>query len=167
MDHKSLIAVISAHKFKIRGYKAADGGVFDIVVTRLAPGESYTNLVQRALGALPNLQKPEELPEAVWKQAWELQRLEWLKHMMENGEKVRSEQFNHVPLFDLIDPADPEAGITIPSVLCDRTLISGVRKEAKGDLAKAREILRNMLEIGKYVGKLILTPGKYEEVLLE
>lgn len=163
---QEILEKISRPSFRIIGYQASDGCTYDITVHHLRPGDTYTHLVSRSLAAIDSIDCPSDTDPDVWDEVLHKQRISFLKHLDEPGKKemLSGSEFQPTEFYQKIG-ADIEAGVEIHGVLCDKDVIDGEPKKPVGADAVARAKLRALLPVGRYVGKLILKPGKFKEVV--
>lgn len=166
MNIKDTIAAVSREKYTIRGYVNAQGLVCDLDVRHLQFDENYTHLVRRAVGVLERLVKPDHIEAAVWDQAFSEQLYAWRLHVFNNGDRLKDgfTPFDRV-YYQWVDPTDHEKGISVPHVLCGKSYRGEAPKSAVKPVAIAKEWIKEQTELNDYVAKLILAPGKFEEVV--
>lgn len=162
---QEILETIGRSSFRIIGYKASDGCTYNITVHRLRPGDTYTHLVSRSLAEIDSIDCPTDTDPVVWDEVLDKQRISFLKHLDAPGrrEMLSGSEFHPSECYQKIGD-DIEDGVEIHGVLCDMDVIDGEPKKPVSADAVARAKLRALLPVGRYVGKLILTPGKFKEV---
>ncbi len=166
MSPSDLKAAVSRDKYTILGYVSSEGHVCNLKVRHLPTGETYTHLVRRAFFAVDQLPRPDHIEPLVWEQAVREQKAAWLKRLHEKGDELKEGGTDFVhDYWQLIDPHDPSAGIAILHVLAEKEYVTGGPKRAVKPVAIAKEWIKDHSELKDYTAKLLLAPGKFQEVV--
>jgi len=151
---------------RITGYCSSDGSVGDYVI-RMLGSEGYRTLVQASLKSLmaQEVAKPDLVDGDTWLLAKNEQVESWGKTLSGEHSREFNTQYQDVDGLYARSEAEPETVMLRNLELVDKKqTVKGEREVNSKAKTLAKKYIVDNTPMGKYLGQMKLSPGKFEAV---